>query len=101
MGTFLTKKEKKFLRKSAEGSLDIFRAGVQAGKQRYAGRKESIKARRLEKARIVHAIRESNLPQSTQRREINKLGQSRFSRIFGKRDKPTMGKARFGTEAEQ
>src|SRR5574341_169462 len=82
MTDFLTRKEKRKLRKGAEISLDLFRAGVRLGKQKYAGHKASERARRLEQAHIVKALRESNLPRETQMREIEKLRQTRISKAF-------------------
>jgi hypothetical protein len=96
------------LLKLFRGSARLGKRGVKGSvritKTRIAKRKERQRQERFQRARTVRALRESNLSQEVQRREIAKLHRSRFTklkeRLRRKKEQPTFGKASFGTEAE-
>lgn len=96
------------LLKLFRGSAKLGKRGVKGSvritKSRLARRKERQRQERFQRARTVKALRQSNLSQEVQRREIAKLHRSRFTKLKERfkrqKEKPTFGKARFGTEAE-
>ena len=72
-------------------------------RQSLARRKERQRESRLQKARAIKRIRESNLSAERQSRAIESIRRTRFQKFrqrFRKQEKP-VSKARFGTEAEE